>query len=353
MAEQIKIGIIGLGFMGVTHLSIYKKLADAQVVAVADVDAEKRQGNFSSVAGNINSFEEEELFDPNTTRAYADGMELIADPKIELVDICVPVHLHKAYALAALHAGKHVLCEKPLTMSSEDAREIVSCAKQCGRMLLVGLCVRFWPEYDYVYRLHKSGALGQIHSAFFSRLSPTVKGNGWNNWFGNKAMSGGALLEMHMHDTDQVLRFFGRPRKVTSFGCRGIRSDDCWDHVCTAYDFGGNSAILAEGGWIAAPGTPFSMSFRLTGSLGSVVFDSSGLNIYYEDGRHEKPDLSGYNYSTGWEEEIAFMLKSLHAGNIDNTYITGQEIIDGLSIIEAERDSLEQDGKSIHVTYKD
>ena len=148
MAGKIKVGIIGLGFMGTTHFDIYRSSGKAGVVAVADTNAVKLRGDISSVVGNIGGGNNKSL-DLDGVSVYADGMELINDPAVELVDICLPVFLHKKFALAAINAGKHVLCEKPLAMNSADTAEIVAAAKNYNKCFMTGMCVRFWPEYRY------------------------------------------------------------------------------------------------------------------------------------------------------------------------------------------------------------
>lgn len=341
MNGKVRVGIIGFGFMGTTHYNIYRENTGVEVAAIADVDLKKRQGDVSAVVSNIGGGDNSRPIDLNGVHVYADGMELIADPAIDLVDICLPVFLHKKFALAALAAGKHVFCEKPLAMTSVDAAEIVTAAQGSGKVFMVGMCVRFWPEYRYIREQYQSGVFGRVRNAFFKRFSPTVAGNGWRNWFAEQNMSGGALLEMHLHDVDQMLYFFGRPQRVTATGCQGMRSHDCWDHVFCFYDFGNEAMVVAEGGWTAAKGTPFEMSFQLICDRATIIFNHAGLNIYYEDGHTEKPDLSQYFRPTGWHEEIDYLITAIRSGNMDNSYMTFSELVDGISIVEAERASLE------------
>ncbi len=350
MTEKVNVGIIGLGFMGTTHFDIYQASGKAKVVAVADTNAAKLHGDISSVIGNIGGGSNKSL-NLDDIAVYADGMELINNPAVELVDICLPVFLHKKFALAAIMAGKHVLCEKPLAMNSDDAAEIVTAAKNTNKCFMTGMCVRFWPEYRYVREQYRAGKYGKMRNAFFKRFSPTVSGNGWENWFADDAKSGGALLEMHLHDTDQVLYFFGRPSSVTTTGCKGMRSKDCWDHVFSFYNFGDGTMVVAEGGWTAAKKTPFEMSFQLICEHATVIFNHAGLNIYYEDGKVEKPDLSGFVQPTGWHEEIHYLLDAIISGVPADKYVSPDELTDGITIIEAERKSAET-GVPVTIEYK-
>jgi predicted dehydrogenase len=348
--EKVKIGIIGLGFMGTTHFDIYRANDKAEVVAIADSNAAKQQGDISSVVANIGGGTNDTV-DLSGVSVYADGLDLINDPAVELVDICVPLHLHKQFALAALKAGKHVLCEKPLARNSDDAAEIVAAAKASDKFFSVGMCVRYWPEYRYVYEQYKAGKYGKMRNAFFKRFSPTVSGNGWQDWFSDEERSGGALLEMHLHDTDQILYFFGRPKSVNTTGCKGFRSKESWDHVFSSYEFEDGSMVVSEGGWTAAKGTPFEMSFQLICDNATVIFNHAGLNVYYEDGTTETPDLSAYKQPTGWHEELNYFVESIAYGKQPDKYISLDELVDGICIVEAERKSVESK-KSVKIEYK-
>ena len=125
MAGKVKVGIIGLGFMGTTHFDIYRSSGKAGVVAVADTNAVKLRGDISSVVGNIGGGNNKSL-DLDGVSVYADGMELINDPAVELVDICLPVFLHKKFALAAINAGKHVAgVERDRVGGRADDREAI------------------------------------------------------------------------------------------------------------------------------------------------------------------------------------------------------------------------------------
>ncbi|MCP5110142.1 MAG: Gfo/Idh/MocA family oxidoreductase, partial [bacterium] len=104
--------MLGLGFMGRTHLQALKNIPQAEVVAVASDVPEALTGDLSSVQGNLGTSGEK--FDFSGMNKYSDWKDAVADPAVEAVDICLPTHLHAPAALAAIEAGKHVLLEKPL-----------------------------------------------------------------------------------------------------------------------------------------------------------------------------------------------------------------------------------------------
>jgi predicted dehydrogenase len=349
MSQKVKVGIIGLGFMGTTHFDIYKSNDKAEIVAVADVNPAKLKGDISSVIGNISGQSNDKL-DLTGIAAYGDAMELINDPNVDLVDICVPTFLHKKFAVAALEAGKHVMLEKPVARNKAEAEEIIAAAEKSDKCFTVGMCVRAWPEYRYVYEQYKAGKFGTMKNAFFKRFSPSVAGNAWEDWFMDDERSGGALLDLHLHDTDEVLYFFGKPKAVTTTGSKGFRSPDAYDHVFTFYDYGDDNMVVAEGGWSGAKNAPFEMSFQLICDKATVIFNHAGLNIYYEDGSVESPKLDTGNLPTGWHQEIDNMLNSIMNGAPAEKYLSKQDILDAISIADAERQSVDSK-QQIEVNY--
>ncbi len=347
----MNIGIIGLGFMGSTHFRIYDKHPLANIRAVADVDDAKLKGDWSSIVGNIGEADNSVPVDMTGISTYSDAMDLIRDPEVQLVDICVPTYLHKQYIIAALEAGKHVLSEKPLARNTEEAREIVEAAKKSKGHLMVGMCIRFWPEYQHAYQLVRSGKIGAVKAATFKRVSPSIAGTSWEDWFMQADKSGSALLDLHLHDTDAVHYFFGKPERVTSFGLKGFRSDHGVDHVVTRYDFGDQRLITAEGGWSPAGATPFEMSFLIVGEKATIRLSETGYKVIYEDGQVEEPAPANPDLPTGWHVEIDYLLRTLLDGQAPDSYMTIEEIAGSLAIIEAEQRSVDE-GRTVRVSYQ-
>lgn len=339
--EKVRVGIIGLGFMGTTHLGIYRGNPKAQVVAVADVNPAKLKGDISAVVGNIGGGDNGKPLDLKGVKTYSDPLELIKDAGVDLVDICVPTFLHRELALAALDAGKNVFLEKPIARNVKEAQDIVAAAKRSGKCFSVGMCVRAWPEYRFAREYFKRGEAGKLVSANFRRLSPNIDGNGWENWFMRGELSGGALLDLHLHDADQVRYFFGRPKAVSAFGAKGFRSDAAVDHVVANYDFGDGSLVVAEGGWAAAKTVPFEMSFQIVCSKSTIKFDANGLKLHHEDGTVESPALDVGSLPTGWHVELDHMLSRILAGGDADRYAELDEHVDSLKIVEAEQRSVD------------
>src|SRR5688500_9511994 len=166
---MIGVGIIGAGFMGRNHFNQYEKLKEsATVVALCDKEADRRVGDWSSVGGNI-ADKTGSKRDLGNIKPYVEWQDMLADPKVDLVDICVPTFVHKQIATAALKAGKHVLCEKPMGLSVEDCDEMIAAAKSSKGRFMVAQVIRFWPEYVYLKRTIDGRALGELKALHLRR----------------------------------------------------------------------------------------------------------------------------------------------------------------------------------------
>ena len=337
--KQVKVGIVGLGFMGTTHWGVYKGMKNAKITAIADVDAKKRKGDVSAVVGNIGGGDNSKPLDLTGVTVYESALALINDADVDVVDICVPTPFHADIVCAALAAGKHVFCEKPLCRDAAQLKRIVAAAKKAKGFFNVGLCVRAWPEYRHALEYYRSGKAGKMKSATFKRISPSVDGNAWRNWFMDGKMSGGALLDLHVHDADQVNCFFGLPRSVTAVGAAGVVSKGGVDHVVAMYDYGNGKLVMAEGGWAAAKGTPFEMSFTIVCEKATIKLDASGYHIYPVKGKPITPKLDVKAGPTGWHQELTYFVNCVAKGVRPDKYQTLDSIVDTMKLIFAEERS--------------
>ena len=209
--KTVNIGVAGMGFMGATHIKAYLKIPGARIGAICDAHRLPIDGDLSSISGNIGDGKPLKL-DMTQVKAYLNFDELLADPSIDLVDLCVPTPQHHPLSLAALRAGKHVICEKPLARTPEQCREIVVEAAKSKGFFMPAMVMRFWPEWAWLKDAITSGSYGKVLAARFRRVSAPP---GWSkaSYFkGND--SGGALLDLHIHDTDFIQFCFGRPKSV-------------------------------------------------------------------------------------------------------------------------------------------
>src|SRR5688572_12010705 len=152
--RTINTAVIGLGFMGATHVAAYQSAARAgfpcRLVAVCDPQPARRQGRLGDVGGNLASGSEAAAFDPAEVRGYESAGELLADGGIDLVSICTPTDTHVDLAERAMRAGKHVLLEKPVALTAEPVRRLAGVAAQCGVVCMPAMCMRFWPAWAWL-----------------------------------------------------------------------------------------------------------------------------------------------------------------------------------------------------------
>jgi len=301
----IRVALLGYGFIGRVHLAHLRRLRGVQVVAVVESDPEKLR---TLVRGNIPAGEEEASVEGLS--CLADVADVLGRPDVDVVDICLPTHLHKDVALRALEAGHHVICEKPLALSLADVDEILARAERSGRRLLVAHCIRFWPEYEFLQSLVQSGQFGRPRSAIFRRVSPFPTWGGSDGWFSDPQKSGGALLDLHIHDVDIAQLLFGRPRAVfarASWNSKGASTCVFAQHIHE-----GGPLVFLEGSWEHAA---FEMSFHVAFEEAEVRYNSQArpaLRVIRR-GRVEPefPEIPGED---GYARELRYFVECLESG---------------------------------------
>lgn len=260
---MIKVGILGTGFAGAFHARAYARVPGVQVVTVAGRDAAKA----AALAAEVGA------------RAVTDIDAVLGDPSVDLVDIALPTPLHPACAIRAFEAGKHVVIEKPLALSLAEADSILAAAAKSGRFLMVAHVLRFWPEYEAIHRVLHSGRLGSPRMAAAHRLSNAPQ---WAAWFRDPAQTGGAVLDLHIHDLDVMNWLFGPPRRVRAVGTKSAIGG--WDHVITQVEY---SAVCAsvEASSLMPLDFPFSVGLRVTCDQGVIEYQFRAGGASFETGR--------------------------------------------------------------------
>ena len=306
----VRIGLVGLGMMGTTHFKGYKEIDNADIVALCDIQPQRLKGDFSGTAGNIDTGSAE-LEDVAGMKTYRQFGKLIRNPDVDLVDICLPSYMHARMTTAALQAGKHVFCEKPMAMSYKQACRMSQAAREAGKHLMIGQCLRFWPEYVLIKQIIDSGRFGRARSAVLRRLGapPTWS---WQNWLFDTKKSGSCALDLHIHDVDTLNWFFGKPAKVFSQGTP--TPDGGVGHILTQYFYEDGPVAFADGSWDFHGAYPFSMSASIVFESGTVDYNSSAtptLAIYTPDGAVETPSVS---QGSAYTEELRYFVGCIESG---------------------------------------
>jgi predicted dehydrogenase len=237
------IALLGAGFMGATHAASYAALGDrADVRVVCGLE-----DGVPALAAKLGA------------EATTDWEAALAAPGVEAVDVCLPTPLHRPVAERALAAGKHLLLEKPLALSLEDADAIGAAAASSGRVLMVGHVLRFFPEIAELRRL-ADGELGRPLAATAIRLSAPPD---WNDWMLDAERSGGTVVDLAIHDFDVLAALLGPARTVHARAAAGGA------HVTTLVEHEhGEGAVEASH---AMPGSyPFTARLRVLCERGVV-----------------------------------------------------------------------------------
>ena len=329
---MVRVGIVGFGFMGRQHLLCYRGLRGVRVAAICDSD-KKRLCKTQKITGNIRRTGTS--LDLTDVALYTDFDKMLAEQQLDAVSITLPTFMHKDSTVKALESGVHVLCEKPMATSVEQCEEMISAAKANKRILQIGHCIRFWPEYAKAKEIVDSGKFGKVLSATFRRIS-AVPGWSWKNWLIHAKQSGGAIMDLHIHDADFVQYLFGLPAAVKSQAVVGPSGG--FDYVSTQYVYDDRKAVVAEGGFVMSPDFKFEMSFVISLEKATVVYDcrhTPALQLCLVKGGCITPKVER---GDGWSREIEHFVKKVKGKKVPNI-ITPIDSLNAVKIVLAEKQS--------------
>ncbi len=256
----MKVGIVGLGTMGTTHAASYQRIADCELVAVADIQPERCKT----------------MAERYGVRSYASLGEMLASETLDVVDVCLPTHLHREHVEMAAAAGKHVFCEKPLARNRQEGEAMVEACRRAGVTLGIGHVVRFFPEYRRAKEIIESGQLGKVGTVY------TYRGGGgfpmaWQDWYANYQWSGGLTLDMIIHDFDFLRWTLGEVKRVYAKSTFG-RAYNRLEHVLVSLRFESGAIANVEGSWLDIGG--FGTKFEFACEKGLLTYDSKDATSF-------------------------------------------------------------------------
>lgn len=327
---MISVAIVGAGFMGGAHAANYVALGDRVRVKWVCSRSHEPAAKVAATVGAEVTLELDAVLN---------------DPEVDAVDVCVPTALHRDVTERALAAGKHVFLEKPIALTLEDAEAIVDAAERSGRILMVGLVLRFWPEYVELGRRLQAGDLGRPLAVSAYRLSPPAD---WNDWMADKSQSGGVAVDLLVHDFDQTNRLLGEPKSV-------FAREPVPGHVIAAVAYDGADAVVE--GSMGMPGSyPFSSNIRVLcedgaaeytfratpaaegeGNIGGVDPTARGLRLYRSG---FEPETVTAEAVDPWAPEIAYFVECVEQARQPEEG-TGEQARDALRVSLAANRSLE------------
>lgn len=248
----MRVGIVGAGTMGWVHALSHKE-AGHEVVAIYDLRAEAAEKAARSVGARVApSFE-----------------SLLVDSTMELIDVCLPTYLHRRHVEAAARAGKHVICEKPMALSLDDARAMIETCHTCGVHFYVAHVLRFFSEYVLAKELVDAGRIGRPGVIRTTRggIFPSA----WEDWYARTELSGSLTVDMIIHDFDWLHWVFGEVERVYAKSLVG-RTPKRLDYSLVTLRFISGAVAHVEGTWSH---TGFRYGFEAAGNGGMLSFDSA------------------------------------------------------------------------------
>ena len=264
--KKLRCGVIGVS-MGRGHIQGYQKHPQAEVTAIADVDAARAK----TVAAEF-----------KVPGVYTDPSEMIRKEDLDIVSVVTPNKFHKPQTLEALAAGCHVLCEKPMAMNAAEAHDMLAAARTAGRRIMIDFSQRFTEPSQALKREVDAGTLGDV---YFGRTS-WLRRRGiprFGGWFGQKALSGGGpLIDLGVHRLDLALWLMGYPvpRWVMAstynpiareLALREGKEFDVEDLAVGLITFDNGATLEVEASWATNIGEQDLMETRLCGTKGGLI----------------------------------------------------------------------------------
>ena len=277
-AAKLRVGVIGLG-MGQHVIRALENRSNAEVVAIADM-----KEPLLKQVGDSNGID----------NRYVTGEEMLAKAELDIVYVSTPNHLHKSLTIAALKAGCHVLCEKPMALNAGEAREMIKAARKANRRLMINFSFRFSESSWAMKHEIDSGSLGKI---YFGRTI-WLRRRGipwWGGWFREKAKAGGGpLVDLGVHRIDLALWLMGHPKPVWVLGStynhiaaqekkknKG-KPCDIEDYAAALVKFDNGATLAIEASWAAHIKEWELMETRILGSEGGLVQRNLGEGYEFE-----------------------------------------------------------------------
>ena len=333
-AKQWRVGVIGLG-MGRGHIGEYQKHPAVKVVAIADLNEQRLK----------DSGEQFKIED-----RYTDAQELLDRPDIDAVSIATPNKFHAPLTLAALKAGKHVLCEKPMAMSVAEAVSMQAAADQAGKTLAINFSYRF---SDMSYALKQQVDSGLVGDIYYGRTVWHRRRGmpGFGGWFGTKELSGGGpLIDLGVHRIDLALWLMGHPEPVAVYGStynviareKALRENKTFtveDLACGIVKFANGATLIVEASWALNIAEREHMVTTLCGTKGGLVQRNTGggyafeAEVYTEEGGNlftKKLDAAMTKAPSAMHEFINALSEGRQPINTGHDGIKVQKILNGL-----------------------
>ncbi|HYK74304.1 MAG TPA: Gfo/Idh/MocA family oxidoreductase [Pseudoneobacillus sp.] len=269
---MIKVAVLGAGTMGSVHADAYSKMKSVQLVGIVDVRR------------NV----VEPLAERNETIAFSSFDEMLEKAKPDVIDICLPTYLHRDFVEKAAKAKKHIICEKPIARTLEQAREMIEITNREGVKLFIAQVLRFFPEFSKAKELVVNGAIGEV--AMVRSMRGGIFPEAWEDWYANYEKCGTLIVDMIIHDFDFMRWCFGEVERVYAKSQWG-RDLNRMDHALVSLRFKNGIIAHTEGTWAYPEG--FMVELEIAGKDGIIHFNSDDIAPIKSSLRSSKAGIGG------------------------------------------------------------
>ena len=327
---MIKVGLVGYGGMGHVHADSIHRINEAVLTCVCDIDVEKLKSPHEGI--NIDIEKKSDIFDISNTNTYTNFKEMLAKEEIDFLIVTLPTDLHCEYSVMALESGCHVFCEKPMALCSADCLKMIKASERTGKKIMIGQCIRFWSEYEFLEECIKNKTYGDLRSLTMERVGTYPA---WSTWFMNGKRSGGAIIDLHVHDVDWARYALGEPDKIFGAGTVGMsgRIDD--STLIMQYK---NCSVNIRGSWMLTQ--DFRMTYEAIFDRATISFDPKNeptVKIYTTES--SEPEYISLSKKSAYLKEMEYFIECIKDGKTNNK-CTPSSSMEGIKVAETEIKSI-------------
>lgn len=333
MQKKLKVAVIGFGGIGHHHVAQYADQPECRLVAVVDISRKA----LSTLSSSINIGDSGQA-DLAGVHKYTSYQRMLKKERPDMVDICLPTDLHEPMATQAMRDGCHVLSEKPMARTAEAARRMIAVARETGRHLMVAQCIRFFPVYRGLAKIHRSGKYGKLLRLVAERLSGFPE----SPWYRDYSRSGGALLDLHLHDTDFLHVLLGMPREVATSGVHRADAAGVNESITRYFFEGSDAQVWAEQSWLRSG---FRAGLTAVYEKATIRLEGDSLSIF-RPGRKEPKVLDFSAEKNGYWQEIAYFAHCVLKDRPVDECLP-ESTLDSLRIFQAEEKSANSQGEPV------
>lgn len=332
-SKKLKAALIGFGGMGHFHSTCYAKQKNLELVAICDQDPESFKKTEEEI--NIGASGKTDLSKIKQCYSYE---ELIKNVDFDVLDICLPCPLHAEYAIRAMKDGYHVICEKPMARNTKDAMQMIRTSKKTGKKLMIAQCLRFMPSYQFMKEALDNGTYGKLLRLDMRRCG-SLPGQAW---YRDPAQSGGALLDLHLHDTDYINYLLGVPASVQTFGI--ARDTGGIDDLMTNYEYPEGPVANSEGSW--CKGTWACSTIGVFEKATVEIYGTNTVKVFRLDVKGCEEHKFAEKDANPYFNEIAYFAECI-LKNQDPVRCMPESTLTSIRIAEAEEKSARARGKKV------